>query len=452
MQNELARKELEPEAGSGSTDLLRALQLIVLARQMDAKMTNLLKQGKSFFHISGAGHEAAQVAFGLAFRAGLDWAFPYYRDLAFMLAIGTSPEDIFLHALAKRDDPMSGGRQMSCHWASKELNVPSQSSPTGSQFLQAVGVARALREQGLIVYVSGGEGSTSQGEFHEAVNWASRDGLPVVFVIQNNKWAISVPVEGQTGGRNSSVAEMMKGYERLTRLVVDGTDYPTMQKAARSALSAARAGSGPVLVEAQCVRLSSHSSSDDQKKYRSPESMALDRERDPLDGLARLLRQNGVLEATAWDEIRQAAKRQVDQAADWAMAQPDPEPETASAHVLDESGTAGRLDYEIEAPAGEPVVMVDAINHALAEELQRNDRLCIFGEDVADGKGGVFTATRGLSTRFGPERVFNSPLAEASIVGVAIGMALAGLKPCVEIQFGDYIWPAFQQIRDELVM
>ena len=200
---------------------------MITAREIDNKVMKLIKQGKAFFHIAGPGHEAAQVAFGLTMHKNYDWAFPYYRDLAFMLALGVKVEDIFLHMLGKADDPMSGGRQMPCHWGSRELNVPTQSSPTGTQFLQAVGTALAAKKRGenSVTYVSSGEGTTSQGEFHEAVNWASREKLAVVFLIQNNKWAISVPVENQVGGKGASVFEMMRGYDNLLRMQVDGTAY-----------------------------------------------------------------------------------------------------------------------------------------------------------------------------------------------------------------------------------
>ncbi len=440
--------------GLTKNELMNALRLMLTSRQIDHKVMNLLKQGKSFFHIAGAGHEATQVAFGLAMEKKVDWGFPYYRDMSYMIALGVKPEDIFLHMLGKADDPMTGGRQMPCHWASKEFNVPTQSSPTGTQFLQAVGVALAERKKGnnAVVYVSSGEGTTSQGEFHEAVNWASREKLPVVFVIQNNKWAISVPVTQQSGGRHASIVEMMRGYENLLRLDCDGTDFLNMNAVAQSAFKYARQGKGPALIEAHVVRLFSHSSSDDQKKYRPQDSLEEDLKKDPIENFSRLLIQKGVLTELAYEEFKKEIAHHINEAADWALAQADPKSETALHFVLDDSGRREKLSYEQGRTDGKPVVLVDAINHALREEMERNDKIYVFGEDVQDGKGGVFTATKGLSTQFGNERVFNSPLAEASIMGVGIGMALAGLKPCVEIQFGDYIWPAFMQIRDELSM
>lgn len=446
--------KIDSFGGLTKNELMSVLRLMNLSRTMDHKVMTLLKQGKSFFHIAGAGHEATQIAFGLAIQKGIDWAFPYYRDMCFSLTLGLKPEDIFLSFLGKADDPFTGGRQMPCHWTSKELNMPTQSSPTGTQFLQAVGAALALKRKGIngVVYVSSGEGTTSQGEFHEAVNWASREKLPVVFVIQNNKWAISVPVQDQSGGRNSSVIEMMKGYENLLRMEVDGTDFLQANSIAQSAFKYARQGKGPVLVEAHVVRLFSHSSSDDQKKYRPEESLKEDLRKDPIELFSSVLMKKEILTELSYKELKKEITNHVNEAADWALKQADPIAETATRFVLDESGKRDRLEYEKITHQGKPVVLVDAINHALREEMERNEKIYLFGEDVADKKGGVFTATKGLSTLFGKERVFNSHLAEASIAGAAIGMALSGLKPCVEIQFGDYIWPAFMQFRDEMVM
>ncbi|HEX2983755.1 MAG TPA: thiamine pyrophosphate-dependent enzyme, partial [Ignavibacteriales bacterium] len=451
-KNNAPTGKIDSFGGLTKDELMNALRLMYTARQMDHKIMNLLKQGKTFFHIAGAGHEATQVAFGLAMRKGVDWGFPYYRDMAFMLGLGVKIEDVLLASLGKAEDPMTGGRQMPCHWASKEFNVPTQSSPTGTQFLQAVGAALASVKTGkeAVVYASSGEGTTSEGEFHEAVNWASRDKLPVVFVIQNNKYAISVPVSKQSGGINHSIAEMMKGYDNLLRMEINGNDFLAAHAAAQSAFKYARQRKGPVLVEAHVVRLLSHSSSDDQKKYRSPEEIATDIKNCPIEYFSKYLISKGVLTDLAYKEFTKEIDHHIDEVADIALSKPDPDPKTAKMFVFDESGKKDRLEYEKKYEPGKTVVLVDAINHALREEMERNDKIYVFGEDVADGKGGVFTATKGLSTKFGNERVFNSPLAEASIVGTAIGMALAGLKPVVEIQFGDYIWPAFMQYRDEM--
>ncbi|MBU1100322.1 MAG: dehydrogenase E1 component subunit alpha/beta [Bacteroidetes bacterium] len=440
--------------GLTKDELMNGLRIMYTARQVDNKVMRLLKQGKAYFHIAGAGHEATQVAFGLAMEKKVDWGYPYYRDMAYMLALGMKLDEIFLHMLGKADDPLTGGRQMPCHWGSKEFNVPVQSSPTGTQFLQAVGTALANKKEGLksVTYVSSGDGTTSEGEFYEAVNWASRDKIPVVFVIQNNKWAISVPVTGQTSGKNASVMEMMKGHENLLRMSIDGTDFLASHAAAKTSFNHARRDLGPALIEAHTVRLFSHSSSDDQKKYRSQESLEEDLRKDPIELFSKKLLDKGILTDLSYEELKKEINNHIDEAADWALGQAEPDPKTVLKYVLDESGKREKLPYEKSKPDGKPIVMVDAINHALREEMERNDKMYVFGEDVADGKGGVFTATKGLSTMFGNERVFNSPLAEASIAGVGIGMALTGVKPVVEIQFGDYIWPAFMQIRDELVM
>lgn len=438
--------------GFKKDELINALRIMQISRAIDDRAMKLLKQGRTFFHMESGGHEAVQTAFGLNLKKGFDWAFPYYRDLSFMLSMGIKPEKIFLHFLARKDDLMSGGRQMPSHWGVKKLNIPSQSSPTGTQYLQAVGTAMANKKNGInaVTYVSSGEGATSEGEFFEAVNWASREKLPVVFVIQNNKWAISVPVEKQNAGKNGSVAELLKGFENLYRQRIDGTDFLASNAAAISAYKYARSGRGPALVEADVVRLGSHSSSDDQKKYRPAEHLEDEQERCPLKQLSELLIKNNVLTELEYSGFIKEIEKEVKEAAEWALMQAPPDKKNAARFVIDESGMRNKLDYNKPGEASKPIVMVDAINHALHEEMKRNDKIYIYGEDVADSKGGVFTATKGLSTRFGNERVFNSPLAEASIAGTAIGMALAGLKPCIEIQFGDYIWPAFMQYRNEM--
>lgn len=444
------RKEVA--GGMTKEELISVLRYMMLSRAIDEKILRMLKQGKVFFHIGCAGHEAIQVAMARALKPGYDWAFPYYRGLAFSLTLGIKPEEVFLHSLGKADDPFTGGRQMPGHYGSKALNIPTQSSPTGSQYLQAVGCALASVKLGRdeVTFVSSGEGATSEGEFHEAVNWASREKLPVIFLIENNRWAISVPVENQVAGEGGSVYEMTKGYKNLLRLKVDGTNFLESNVASVSAVKYARSGQGPVLIEADVVRLLPHSSSDDHRKYRSPEELEMDRQKDPIVRFKNLLIEKEVLTELAYKELEKEVHDRVEEAAAWAETAPDPKPETALLHVFSDEINRKDIVYEKNENPGKPIVMVDAINHALKEEMERHPNMYIFGEDVADDKGGVFTATKGLSSRFGKERVFNSPLAEASIVGVAIGMALHGLKPVVEIQFADYIWPAMQQIRDEL--
>jgi 2-oxoisovalerate dehydrogenase E1 component len=432
--------------------LLYVLKLMLTARTVDNKAMNLLRQGKTFFHIAGAGHEAVQLAIGLSLDPKKDWLFPYYRDLATVLAAGLTPEEIFLGTFGKANDPASGGRQLPVHWGATHFNLPSQSSPTGTQFLQAVGTALASVKKGErnISYVSSGEGTTSQGEFHEAVNWASREKLPVLFVIQNNKYAISVHVSNQTGGKDSSIAEMMEGFHNLHRARIDGTDFFKSYEEIQKAIEYIKSGKGPALIEADVVRLESHSSSDDQRKYRDKKELEEDLKKCPIEKFAQVLIAKNILTQNEFDELKNEVNDEVSEAAERALHSPDPNPQDATKYVFDESGFRESLDYGTSTPSGNKIVMVDAINHALHEEMEKNPDMYIFGEDIEDAKGGVFTATKGLSTRFTKKRVFNSPLAEASIMGVAVGMSLAGLKPVVEIQFGDYIWPAFQQMKNEM--
>ncbi|HKI79188.1 MAG TPA: dehydrogenase E1 component subunit alpha/beta [Ignavibacteriaceae bacterium] len=442
-----------PDKGKLSKNqLIKVLKQMLISRSIDNKAMNLLRQGRSFFHIAGSGHEAIQTVVGNALDPKVDWFYPYYRDLAVALAAGVKPREFFLQVYRKLEDPSSGGRQLPCHWGHPNINIPSQSSPTGTQFLQAVGTALAMKRSGKkgVAYVSSGEGTTSQGEFHEAVNWASREKLPVLFVIENNKYAISVPVHLQSGGKGNSISEMMAGFDNLHRAKIDGTDYFESYDEIQKALDHIKSGKGPALIEAEVVRLLSHSSSDDQKKYRDPKELEADLKNCPIEKLANKLIKQGDITKADYENMKAEAVEEVSNAADDAENATDPEAKDAATHVFDDSGFKESLDYESNEPSGKPVVMVDAINHALMEELERNDKIYVFGEDIADKKGGVFTATKGLSTKFGDDRVFNSPLAEASIMGVAVGMALEGLKPVVEIQFGDYIWPAFMQMKSEV--
>lgn len=432
--------------------LLHVLKMMITTRTYDNKAMNYLRQGKSFFHIAASGHEAVQMAVGMLLNPKKDWLFPYYRDLGIVLMSGVTAKEIFLQQFAKADDPASGGRQLPMHWGHPNINLPSQSSPTGTQFLQAVGVALANKRMGndAITYVSSGEGTTSQGEFHEAVNWASRDKLPVLFVIENNKYAISVHVSAQSGGEDHSISAMMKGYSNLLTMKIDGTDFFESYEKLSEAIEHIRSGKGPALIEAEVVRLQSHSSSDDHKKYRNQKEIEEDIKKDPIVKFSKYLIENNITTEKDIEKLTKQINVEVTEAGESALRSADPKIEDAIKFVYDESGLKENLDYEKTEPSGKPIVMVDAINHALHEEMSFNDKMYIFGEDIADGKGGVFTATKGLSTKFGNDRVFNSPLAEASIMGVAIGMSLVGLKPVVEIQFGDYIWPAFNQMKDEL--
>jgi len=432
--------------------LLEVLKMMLSARTVDNKAMNLLRQGKTFFHIAGAGHEAVQLAIGLSLDPKKDWLFPYYRDLATVLTAGLTPYEVFLGTFGKANDPASGGRQLPVHWGSKNFNLPSQSSPTGTQFLQAVGAAMALVKRGErnISYVSSGEGTTSQGEFHEAVNWASREKLPVLFVIQNNKYAISVKVSDQSGGKDHSISEMMAGFHNLHRARIDGTDFFQSFEKIQEAIEYIKSGKGPALIEAEVVRLESHSSSDDQRKYRDKKELEEDLKNCPIEKFAKVLISKDFISQKEYDELKISIVDEINDASDKALSSADPKPEDATKYVFDESGFKESLDYESTTPSGNKIVMVDAINHALHEEMEKNPEMLIFGEDIADPKGGVFTATKGLSTRFTKKRVFNSPLAEASILGVAVGLSLTGMKPVVEIQFGDYIWPAFMQMKNEM--
>ncbi len=448
----LESKELPHKALKLSDeDLLKALRIMLLSRLSDEKHLALLKQGKSYFHIGCSGHEAVQTAIGLSLIPKHDWGWTYYRDLAFMYSLGYTPNEYFLLAFGKPDDPATGGRQMPNHYGHYALNLPTQSSPTGTQYLNAVGTALAVKKDNSdsIVYVSSGEGATSQGEFYEAVNWATREKLPVLFVIQDNKYAISVPREKQSMG--GKVGHSFCCYSNLKMITFNGTDYFESLKAARTAIDHIRSGNGPVLLHADVERLLPHSSSDDHRKYRPEEELEIAKKvKDCIKIFTNYLIKHKIFSATFIEDFTANIKNEIDRAADWALAQREAIPEDSTKHIFAPEETRN-LNYSSTEPTeGNKVVLVDAINHALFEEMELNSKMLIFGEDIEDPKGGVFTATKGLSSKFGTERVFNSPLAEASIVGVAIGLAVYGYKPVVEIQFGDYIWPAFMQIKNEL--
>lgn len=432
--------------------LVQAYRTMFTARKCDDKILLLLRQGKVFFHIGTSGHEAAQVGTAMAMNPGSDWAYPYYRDMAFSLAFGYTVEEIFLEALHRAAGPSSGGFAMPFHYGHKKWRIVSQSSPTGTQYLQAVGTALGAVKEGVdeVVYVSSGEGATSEGEFHEAVNWAAREKLPVIFLIQDNKYAISVPVREQMAAK--SVYHLTAGYEGLHRYEVDGCDFLTMYETAVNAVTKARQGEGPSLILAHTVRLLPHSSSDDQRKYRSEEELARDRARDPIPRFENYLLKNGILTSNGLKELQQEVLERIDKAAEAAEDAPQQDAENLLKYVYSPNVVIPKEGFVEPEHKGEKIVMVDAINHAMAEEMERNPQMLIYGEDVAGDKGGVFTATKGLTKKFGWERVFNSPLAEASIIGTAFGLAVRGFKPCVEIQFGDYIWPGFMQLRDEVAM
>lgn len=432
--------------GFQKKQLLDIYRNMILARKLDDREMTLLKQGKAFFHIGCSGHEAAQLAAANNMKPSVDWAYPYYRDAALCLGLGMSGKDQLLAFLAKDADPSSGGRQMPQHYGNKDLRIVTQSSPTGTQFLQAVGcsMSRKWEKSKEIVYVSSGEGSTSEGEFHEALNWSSREKLPVIFHIQDNGYAISVPVSDQIAG--SSVFDMVSGYENLAKYDVDGTNFFETNLAFQQAADRARKGKGPSVIVSRVVRLLSHSSSDDQRKYRSEKDLELDMARDPIIKFEKDCLGANVITKKDIKDIQSEVEKYIEEAVSWVENQDDPDPKTALDHIF--SDISEPEEPEINS-INDKIVMVDAINHALDEEMEVNKKMIVYGEDIADPKGGVFTATKGLTDKYGKERVFNSPLAEASIVGTAVGLAVTGWKPCVEIQFGDYIWPAMMQIRDE---
>ncbi len=492
------RTEPKPPAvtyeGLSPEQLIQAYRLMFLSRRVDDREILLKRQQKIFFQISCAGHEALLVAAGLALKPGYDWFYPYYRDRALCLTLGMTPYEQLLEAVGAADDPNSGGRQMPSHWGHRKLNIVTQSSPTGTQYLQAVGCAEAGRYFAAhpeaakkapgdyrafkdvifhgdeVVYVSSGEGTTSEGEFWEAMNAASLRKLPVLFLVEDNEYAISVPVEVQTAGGN--VSKLVVNFPNFYFAEVDGTDVLASYAAISKAVNHIRAGNGPAFVHGHVVRPYSHSLSDDERLYR-PESERRDEtRRDPITRLQMFLVREGILDEDAINRLEEEVEQEVQKANDRALAAALPDPKSATAFVyspnLDPRSDAFHtqahfLHAEPGAPAPGERTMADLINGTLHDEMQRDERIVMFGEDVADcsreqyleeklikGKGGVFKLTAGLQCDYGSGRVWNSSLAEASIVGRAIGMATRGLKPVVEIQFFDYIWPAMQQLRNEL--
>lgn len=432
--------------GFTKQQLIEVYRIMLLARELDKRILIMLKQSKGFFHMGCSGHEAAQVAAGLTINEGRDWSYPYYRDGAYTLALGMSPKDHFLAFLGRVADPNSGGRQMPMHYGQKALRIVSQSSATGTQYLQSVGCAltRKLEKNKEVVYVSSGEGTTSQGDFHEALNWASREKAPVIFHIQDNEYAISTHKSEQTAG---SVYSLVNGYDNLSRYQVDGTNFFETHLAFKQAIERARRGKGPSVIVSNVVRLLPHSSSDDQRKYRTAEDLEKDLLRDPIQLFKNSCISEGMFSVEEAKNIDEQVYKKISDDAKWADDQDHPDVATALSYVYseDDLGKETKLVNK-----SDNIVMVDAINHALHEEMAQNQKMVIYGQDIADPKGGVFTATKGLSNTFGKERVFNSPLAESSIVGTAIGMAVTGYKPVVEIQFADYIWTAMMHIRNEV--
>jgi 2-oxoisovalerate dehydrogenase E1 component len=427
--------------------LLEAYRCMLTARRLDEKMLILLKQGKGFFHIGSSGHEAIQVAAAKAITAGKDWALPYYRDMAMAHGIGLTARQLLSAHLSRVTDT-SFGKQMPSHFNSRQLRIVSVSSAIGAQYLPSVGVAQACKRNGTdeVVIVSLGDGGTSQGSFFEMVNWASREKLPLIIIVQDNKYAISTPVSHQTS--HGSISKTLSGFQHLEIIECDGTDYLNSMAAMQAAVKRARTGEGTTLVHAHTVRLLPHSSSDDHRKYRPEEEIESEKNYDPIIRLADKLIENGLAIETELELIKEEVRTGIDSDTEWCLLQDQPKPEDGVRFMYSEKQL--NLNFETTEPRGEPIVIVDAVNHALHEEMERDQSIVVFGQDVADGKGGVFTATRGLTERFGTDRCYNSPLAETSIVGSACGLSLHGFKPVIEIQFGDYIWPAMQQLRNQI--
>ncbi|MGC9158113.1 MAG: alpha-ketoacid dehydrogenase subunit alpha/beta [Terracidiphilus sp.] len=503
---ELTVSSVPPSVSAGGSlspqQMVEVYRLMFLSRRVDDREILLKRQQKIFFQISGAGHEALGVAAALAMRPGYDWFFPYYRDRALCLALGVSAAEMLLQAVGAGTDPASGGRQMPTMWSNPALHVVSLSAATTTQLLHAVGCAeagryfsrhpqaaaapetpqdyRAFRDVSFqgdeVVYVSLGEGSTSQGEFWEALNTASNRKLPVLFCVEDNGYAISTPVEVNTPG--GSISRLVSNFPNFHLAEVDGNDPEASFEAFQAAVAHCRAGRGPALVHGHCMRAYSHSLSDDDRLYRSQAERMADASRDPLLRMRSRLGDEGILTPEQIAALERQVDDEIAEAAGHALDAPLPKIEEIGRHVYSEDLDPTRAEFATEAaaapgtvsgghtgsaPSAEPRTMADLINACLFDEMRRDPRIVVFGEDVADasreeilaevkGKGGVFKLTAGLQSEFGSDRVFNSPLAEANIVGRAIGYALRGMKPVVEIQFFDYIWPAFHQIRNELAL
>ena len=478
-------------AALSNRQLVEFYRLMYLSRRTDDREIILKRQQKIFFQISCAGHEALLVAAGMALRPGYDWFFPYYRDRAICLALGNTVEDQLLQAVGAAADPASGGRQMPSHWSSSRLNIVTPSSATATQCLHAIGCAEAgrffarypeaaakhtgdyrefkdVKFQGdEVVYVSIGEGSTSQGEFWESLNTASNSRLPVLYVVEDNGYAISTPVEANTPGGN--ISRLIANFPNFHFAEIDGTDPIACYAAMVEAVAYCRAGHGPALVHGHVIRPYSHSLSDDERAYRSAAELQADAARDPISRMALWLLREGILDEAGIDALEKQVDLEVQQAAEIAIHAAVPTVASIEKHVYSEDLSPMAASFAADPAAGAEDAtertMADLINNCLKDEMRRDTRVVVFGEDVADatrdqplrageikGKGGVFKLTSGLQAEFGSDRCWNSPLAEANIVGRAIGMAVRGMKPVVEIQFFDYIWPAMHQMRNELAL
>jgi 2-oxoisovalerate dehydrogenase E1 component len=478
-----ARMDLQKTHGLDGDALIRLYRMMYLSRKLDDREIQLKRQNKIYFQISSAGHEAVSAAAGLLLRPGVDWVYPYYRDRALCMMLGVTPLETLLQAVGAKDDPASGGRQMPSHWGHPKWNIVSKSSCTGTQFVQAVGAAEATIYYGdhrkafaeakkaplgeyvnyrdnEIVYVSSGDGATSEGEFWESLNAACAKKLPLLYLVQDNGYAISVPVEVQTAG--GSISKLTRNFPGLHVAECDGTDVVESYAACKEAVTYCRERRGPALVHAHVTRPYSHSLSDDEKLYKSTEERETEALRDPISKFSLFLVREGVLDQKQIEELEAGVDQEVRDAADDALAAEEPSIESINVNIYSPDVDPTSREFEVEPKfSGAPKTMVEMVAATLSDEMGRDERITVFGEDVADasreenlkqvkGKGGVFKATAGLQRKYGPDRVFNTPLAEASIIGRAIGMATRGLKPVAEIQFFDYIWPAMMQIRDEL--
>ncbi len=479
----VAKLEAPRHQGLDRETLIRIYRTMYLSRRLDDREIQLKRQNKIYFQISSAGHEAVTTAAGLLLRPGVDWIYPYYRDRALCLALGVTPLETLLQAVGAKDDPSSGGRQMPSHWGHQKFNIVSKSSCTGTQFVQAVGAAEASLYYGHhpkalsqaqkaplgesldhdpeeIVYVSSGDGATSEGEFWESLNAACAKKLPLFYLVEDNGYAISVPVEVQTAG--GSISKLVRNFPNLHVAECDGTDPLESYAVCKEAIRYVRERRGPALVHAHVTRPYSHSLSDDEKLYKTHEEREGEARRDPLSKFALFLIREGVMDQKEIEALEAEVDREVREAGDQALAAAPPEASSVYENVyspdIDPASPAFTAEPKFH---GGPKTMVEMVAATLQDEMARDERITVFGEDVADasrednlkdvkGKGGVFKATAGLQRKYGADRVFNTPLAEASIVGRAIGMATRGMKPVAEIQFFDYIWPAMMQIRDEL--
>ena len=444
---------IEESQLSGKEKCIKLLEAMYLTRFADEKMQKLIRQNKGgSFHLCVSGHEMVGALSAISLTPGKDWGLPYYRDRAFAIGLGCSLRDIIGACLARAVPHHSGGRMMPEHFTHKGLRIPCQSSCVGSQFLQAVGVAKAaqLANKDEVVYVSAGDGATSQGDFHEALNFACLHRLSVIFVIQDNGWAISVPVKDQTAG--GTIVKMAQGYEGLSVFDVDGCNYEELSTALATAVAKGRAKEGPSLIVAKVPRIGAHSSSDDPSKYQDKECIAGEKAKDPIPRFESWLLDMGLISTDELEAMRDRCFKQVEAASLEAEQIPFPEKATAAQGVFKEVDPSQFTPFvEEDSPsAADSIVMMDALNHALDEEMKRDPQVVVFGQDVAHGKGGVFGITRNLTAKYGAERCFNSPLAESSIIGIAMGMSMAGYKPVAEVQFADYMWTGVNQLFNEL--